>query len=296
MNGQSLEKEKEILALIEKNSQENLIISKQIEKFQNLLKEDEKKNSQNNILVHGEIDQMNEKMMNINKKIESLENIASVKNQRGSIIPKKKTIDEKSLGMIVLETQVESPRYEDIEKELKMIRSQIDLDLISMKSEILKNLEDFIKPITEKLNDSKKLFENTTLELKEKLSWLPINLSELNGMNPSAARLFTIEARLRAEENSRIQALSNIEKSLETIKKSTSPHIFRNDKKASENHYSFDFFNRQPELNEKKNNNSMMEGIIYGSYDNRRNKSSMRLQKSNDFNKINPRKFLKSKL
>ena len=94
MNGQSLEKEKEILALIEKNSQENLIISKQIEKFQNLLKEDEKKNSQNNILVHGEIDQMNEKMMNINKKIESLENIASVKNQRGSIIPKKKTIDE----------------------------------------------------------------------------------------------------------------------------------------------------------------------------------------------------------
>lgn len=122
-----------------------------------------------------------------------------------------------------------------IENELKSYRFKMELEMKFLKNEILKTIKEEIRPLEEKISHAQNMLETTSLELKDKLSWLPINISELNGMGPLDARLFTIEARLRAEENSRIKALSTIEKSLDSIRKTSfSPLLLKSsDRKAT---------------------------------------------------------------
>ena len=76
-----------------------------------------------------------------------------------------------------------------------------------------------IKEIETKLSESNELFakfqnkiqmENmeTGLSLKqinEKLQWFPMSLAEIKGKSPNDARLYTLEARLRMEENTRVE-------------------------------------------------------------------------------------------
>ena len=62
-----------------------------------------------------------------------------------------------------------------------------------------------VAPIEDRVQHLSMTSGQTVVELKEKLAWLPMNLSQLQGMNPTEARLFILEARLRSEENCRIQ-------------------------------------------------------------------------------------------
>lgn len=76
-----------------------------------------------------------------------------------------------------------------------------------------------IKQIETKLSETNELFvkfqnkiqmENveTMLSLKqinEKLQWFPMSLAEIKGKSPNEARLYTLEARLRMEENTRVE-------------------------------------------------------------------------------------------
>ena len=47
-----------------------------------------------------------------------------------------------------------------------------------------------------------------------------MNLTDLKGMSPTEARLYTIEARLRNEENKRIQSIDKVQQKLASIKPS----------------------------------------------------------------------------
>lgn len=59
---------------------------------------------------------------------------------------------------------------------------------------------------------------DSLLELREKLKWLPINLKEIKGMSPSDARIFIIEARLRSEENMRIDQYNKMIGMLDSLR------------------------------------------------------------------------------
>lgn len=66
-----------------------------------------------------------------------------------------------------------------------------------------RELNEHIIPLEKSLRITKMEMQCSIHELKEKLSWLPMNLSEIKGKDPNEARLYTIEARQRQEENLR---------------------------------------------------------------------------------------------
>ncbi|OMJ82834.1 hypothetical protein SteCoe_16367 [Stentor coeruleus] len=66
-----------------------------------------------------------------------------------------------------------------------------------------RELNEHIIPLEKSLRITKMEMQCSIHELKEKLSWLPMNLSEIKGKDPNEARLYTIEARQRQEENVR---------------------------------------------------------------------------------------------
>lgn len=73
-----------------------------------------------------------------------------------------------------------------------------------------RELNEHIIPLEKSLRIAKMEMEFSIHELKEKLSWLPMNLSEIKGKEPSEARLYAIEARQRQEENTRGEQFSHI--------------------------------------------------------------------------------------
>lgn len=162
-----------------------------------------------------------------------------------------------------------------LEPELKSLKAQIDSSVQMLKSEINQKIFHEVGILEEKMSASRLKLEQAYAEIKDKLTWLPINLSELKGMTPNDARLFTIEARLRAEENSRIQAFSSIEKSIETLRKySTSPLQSKiNDRRTPDIKYSRERLVKISEPSKDRNFSTIMDGQIFDSYDIKRIKS-----------------------
>ena len=104
------------------------------------------------------------------------------------------------------------------------------------KQELIKLLLDEQEKVRNDLNEqinslesSNKQFKTVTdqsiQEIKDKLAWLPIKLSQLDGMSAAEARLFTVEARLRSEENSRIQSYNYLLSLIDPHTTASNPHI-----------------------------------------------------------------------
>lgn len=224
---------------MKKKDREIVILRKQIELLQQSFIESEKDNSRKIFDVKNEVAQTIENYFTLVKKIEGYEHGQNIRTKTVTPImitntqskeehnPQRKAVSEAHDEL--------NQSTQHIENELKSYKFKTELELKFLKSELLKTIKDQISPLEEKIVKSQLQLESTTLELKDKLSWLPININDLNGMTPSDARLFTIEARLRAEENSRIQALCSIEKSLDSIKKtSLSPMLLKtSDRRAT---------------------------------------------------------------
>lgn len=213
------------------------------------------------------------------KSIESLSNsISQILEKISNFESQPQVFSQTSLSKNELKLPTEVPRYQEInvsevlEKELKLFRSQINFSIESLKKDVNEKLVKEIGQLEEKLNVSRSKLEQATLEIKDKLTWLPINLAELKGMSPNDARLFTIEARLRAEENSRIQALTSIEKSLESIRKhSVSPLQHKmHDRRTPDLKYSGERLVRFSENSKERNPSSITEGIIFESFESKR--------------------------
>lgn len=99
---------------------------------------------------------------------------------------------------------------DDIYSKIDSMKQEIIYQIIEEKEKTLKIVNDQIKNISVYNQKLKNKSEHDLEEIKDKLSWLPISLSQLEGMSPGEARLFTIEARLRSEENSRIQSYNQL--------------------------------------------------------------------------------------
>jgi hypothetical protein len=75
-----------------------------------------------------------------------------------------------------------------------------------------------MKEFNELVTVMKKENEESFKEIQSKLNWLPVNVTDMTGMNAQEARLFTLEARLRSEENSRIKSFNLLGKMIENLK------------------------------------------------------------------------------
>ena len=100
--------------------------------------------------------------------------------------------------------------WEEINAKIEDARASVIEKISEEKKKTTEFLETKLKKMEILGEKTKDISNNAIQELKDKLSWLPISLSQLEGMTPGEARLFTIEARLRSEENSRIQAFNHL--------------------------------------------------------------------------------------
>ncbi|OMJ74564.1 hypothetical protein SteCoe_26463 [Stentor coeruleus] len=287
----TIQRDGQITTSLDKINEEINTLNKQFDFLhQNSIETD--KNLSTNIYNHNnEINQIKENYFLISSKIETIER--NQLNRSRTVIPTsypKQQIKEEphinDSNNIVTEAQEVFNRNALLmENELKSYRFKMELEMKFMKNELLKTIKDHIQPLEAKMTKAQNSLESANAELKDKLSWFPINVSEISGMSPYDARLFTIEARLRAEENSRIQALNNVEKSLETIRKtSLSPIIYKSPERRAtpDIKTSFDGLKTVSEIEEIRPN-GVMEGIVYDSFDGKRGKRN--IHKSSDFNK-----------
>ena len=104
---------------------------------------------------------------------------------------------------------------DEIYAKIDSVKQDLIHQIIEEKEKTFNNFYEIVKSVETQAQKTKNLSEQGIEELKDKLSWLPLSLNQLEGMSPGEARLFTIEARLRSEENARIQAYNNLTKLIE---------------------------------------------------------------------------------
>lgn len=78
-------------------------------------------------------------------------------------------------------------------------------------SQLASSIERIVQDLRKEMNES-------VFEIREKLHWLPVNIAEIKGMNPSEARIFILEARLRAEENARNEQINKLFSAIDLIR------------------------------------------------------------------------------
>ncbi|OMJ82035.1 hypothetical protein SteCoe_17362 [Stentor coeruleus] len=101
---------------------------------------------------------------------------------------------------------------DDIYEKIFLAKQELTDMIKQEKTKTLEIIQDQVKILEIQREKNKNASEQAIQELKDKLAWLPISLCQLEGMTPGEARLFTIEARLRSEENSRIQSFNHLSK------------------------------------------------------------------------------------
>ncbi|CAG9325182.1 unnamed protein product [Blepharisma stoltei] len=114
----------------------------------------------------------------------------------------------------------------EIEEISKIINAELKNTLKEQELKFSKDLNDSIQNLETWLKSEASNTGVYIKELRDKLAWLPMNLSQLEGMSATEARLFTLEARLRSEENSKLQiynALSRLIESKFVSQKSSRP-------------------------------------------------------------------------
>lgn len=109
------------------------------------------------------------------------------------------------------QAQIEIP-LDDIYEKISLAKQELADIIKQEKAKTLEYIQDQVKNLENQREKTKNASEQAIQELKDKLAWLPISLCQLEGMTPGEARLFTIEARLRSEENSRIQSFNHLSK------------------------------------------------------------------------------------
>ena len=114
---------------------------------------------------------------------------------------------------------------EEIFAKISSISEELHSTIKQNTEDILEYIQNHLKKIEKQTQSLTSTSECGFKELQDKLAWLPMNLSQLSSMAPAEARLFTVEARLRSEENSRIQSYNHMIKLLESYLPSQSDRV-----------------------------------------------------------------------
>ena len=92
------------------------------------------------------------------------------------------------------------------------------IDLQSIDEKISKMFSDQAANFQKSLHEKQIELNSGLQDIREKLSWFPMTINEVKGKNLNEARIFTIEARLRMEENSRVEQFNQIISLINQIK------------------------------------------------------------------------------
>lgn len=93
----------------------------------------------------------------------------------------------------------------EFENRIQILQKDIENIIEESKNSITKEVNSIIESLAPQQNNPDKNIKMIQ-ELQDKLAWLPMDLTLLKGMSPIDARLLTVEARMRTEENTRTQA------------------------------------------------------------------------------------------
>jgi len=116
-------------------------------------------------------------------------------------------------NMKVSESIIQEFKNEMLDMKTALMKSSYDAEE-KLKAEISKNMNDFSELVQRMKKENDEAFK----EVQSKLTWLPVNVTEMTNMNAQEARLFTLEARLRSEENSRIKSVNFLGKLIESLR------------------------------------------------------------------------------
>ena len=112
----------------------------------------------------------------------------------------------------------QDPMIQSLMGEISAFKESLQKSAKETEDKLIQEVEKNIKFLNEKVTNIKQENEESFKIVNEKLSWFPVNVSSMSGMTPNEARLFTIEARLRSEENSRIKSFNFLGKMIEGLK------------------------------------------------------------------------------
>lgn len=111
--------------------------------------------------------------------------------------------------------------FEQISQSNPTIEANLNMkpaDFQVIDEKISKLLSEKVSVLEKFIQSNKVESEASLKEIKDKLSWFPMNVNEMKGKNPNEARIFTIEARLRLEENARVEQYNQIVTLINTLR------------------------------------------------------------------------------
>ena len=221
--------------------------------FQSISKEIEQQSALNNLinneisLLKKEIKEFNE-ILNPGTEEQQLVPSASEKSEHDTIKPninsganihisdheiekeieikkEKKTVKpKKSIPPIVRNMQAQERNQQaslDFSKKISQLQKYVDEQIQLFEDKFNYELNHFIRPLEKTLKEKILANDMDLVEIKQKLSWLPINLSQIQGKSPTEARIYTLEARLRSEENSRLESMNKLMKIITSMQYSS---------------------------------------------------------------------------
>lgn len=113
------------------------------------------------------------------------------------------------------------PAVPDYSEKFLKLEQYVDSHIQLFEDKLNHEINHFIRPLEKKLKESLISTDTDLNEIKQKLSWLPINLSQIQGKSPTEARIYTLEARLRTEENSRMESINKLMRVINSLQYSS---------------------------------------------------------------------------
>lgn len=161
---------------------------------------------------------LNEKKVHYDKSIKSIEETLKMFTEGNGLlnISLLANKSETASGILYLDNQL-NVHLEEIKHHLAALKEEFNAKIEASKITIYKDVTSYFEASS---CEQKKAFDKyvkVAQELEEKYAWLPINLNLLDGMSPLEARLFTVEARMRTEENARIKAFDQLQYLIKSV-------------------------------------------------------------------------------
>lgn len=95
---------------------------------------------------------------------------------------------------------------DEIDNRLQSLKAEYDMKIEATRQELTIYFETISMEQKTVFDGYVKIIK----ELQDKISWLPVNTPVLENMTPMEARLFTVEARQRTEENARLESFDRL--------------------------------------------------------------------------------------
>ncbi|OMJ69752.1 hypothetical protein SteCoe_32437 [Stentor coeruleus] len=106
---------------------------------------------------------------------------------------------------------------DELDNRLQTLKTEYDMQIEATRQGIIKDLTAYFDASSMEQKLSFDSYVKIIKELQDKISWLPVNAAVLENMNPMEARLFTVEARQRTEENARLESFDRLLSLIQSI-------------------------------------------------------------------------------